>query len=686
MSARRRYHLECGDAVAVHAQKSNYLSFTLDLGQIAEPTRFWNPDGSGETVGQRRSFDFTRKKLINLTRALAPAYMRIGGTEADRCHYALDHTSATQAPPPPPHPYGSTLTAAHLEAMAAFARATGVEVMLTVNAGWALRGPDGGAWDSRDARALMRFLASRGHAEVFSVYELGNEPNAWPLFHKGLSVSPEQYAHDLKELQGARDDEAPHARIAAPSTAFWPTLGEVPAHHASAILRALGLVALWPVDLILGKTRVAPRPPAEYLQRVLTAAARLDAIPEIVTWHFYPSLSTRSKLAAHRSTAAMIGVVAAAAAVAAACGLTHELRSAGGVKMAASSPPWSSAILHAVLLLVATCVALVCAALQLVVRPCSAARLRDPQTLDTVLRWGDQVRGIVVEASGGLTLDPIGKTASGEVPVLAERHREEQRKVPAVWLGETGSAQVGGQPGVSGTWAATLWWLDQLGAVARLGHSAQCRQTLVGADYGLLDEATLEPTPEFWASVIFRRLMGESPWQVRTVESSLINGGADGEETRGHAAPLPSTLRVYCHSKHGGAPAGREPCCYLAINLGTDAVNMQFPTMATRAHMDMDAEVWLLESGASDGRTLTINGLRPATEPDGFVPKIPGVRLATGNVELPAGSAAFVRADLRHQRRGRLGHQGPNSGADGEHYAAGAHPARQSRSPARRRR
>ena len=103
---------------------------------------------------------------------------------------------------------------------------------------------------------------------------------------------------------GPRDDEAPHARIAAPSTAFWPTLGEVPAHHASAILRALGLVALWPVDLILGKTRVAPRPPAEYLQRVLTAAARLDAIPEIVTWHFYPSLSTRSKLAAHRSTAA----------------------------------------------------------------------------------------------------------------------------------------------------------------------------------------------------------------------------------------------------------------------------------------------------------------------------------------------------------------------------------------------
>ena len=39
------------------------------------------------------------------------------------------------------------------------------------------------------ASALMRFVARGGHP--FWVWELGNEPNAWPMFHRGLFISPE---------------------------------------------------------------------------------------------------------------------------------------------------------------------------------------------------------------------------------------------------------------------------------------------------------------------------------------------------------------------------------------------------------------------------------------------------------------------------------------------------------------
>ena len=74
---------------AVSEVDERYLSFCIDLGQIAEPTRFWNPDGSGETTG-RPSYDFGRVRLRNLARALAPALLRIGGTEADRAYYALE--------------------------------------------------------------------------------------------------------------------------------------------------------------------------------------------------------------------------------------------------------------------------------------------------------------------------------------------------------------------------------------------------------------------------------------------------------------------------------------------------------------------------------------------------------------------------------------------------------------------
>ena len=135
---------------AVSEVDERYLSFCIDLGQIAEPTRFWNPDGSGETTG-RPSYDFGRVRLRNLARALAPALLRIGGTEADRAFYALD--GAPPARPPPP--YCSVLTAAHVDAVGAFAKACGLQIMFAVNAGWGARDNTNGPWEAAQARARL---------------------------------------------------------------------------------------------------------------------------------------------------------------------------------------------------------------------------------------------------------------------------------------------------------------------------------------------------------------------------------------------------------------------------------------------------------------------------------------------------------------------------------------------------
>lgn len=174
-------------AAPVFEVSERYLSFCVDLGQIAEPTRFWNPDGSGETIGERPSFDFRNARLRNLCRALAPAYLRIGGTEADRVFYALseageplEHTPLV----PPPH-YGSVLTPSHLRGLGAFANAVGLDISFALNAGWGPRAgslvrEDGSAsaWRSVQARALMRFAAAE--AIPIRVWELGNEPNVRP--------------------------------------------------------------------------------------------------------------------------------------------------------------------------------------------------------------------------------------------------------------------------------------------------------------------------------------------------------------------------------------------------------------------------------------------------------------------------------------------------------------------------
>lgn len=522
-------------AVAVTASKDaiaeldeRYLSVCLDLGQVAEPTRFWNPDGTGEIV-DCATFDFDRPVLRNMTAALAPAFLRIGGTEADRVHYALDPSE----PIAPPKPFKSTLTAAHLDAIGDFATATGLDVCFTLNAGWGAR-TSSGEWTSDRARALMRYVKRRRHP--FTVFELGNEPNAYPLFHNGLVVEPETYAADVRELARLRDDECPAARIAAPSTAWWPNLGEV------------DTLVFWP-----------PRRIKRYLARVLGALDKGVAAPrlDIVTWHYYPGLSTRSALAKYRDTVAYAAAALVAASASAVAGIVDVGRTAATA--------------------LALCAVLVTALATLVrraVRPVSAASLRQPANLDTAVELGQQVLSLV---------------RGSEVSAKA-----------AVWLGETGSAQVGGEPEVSGRWATALWWLDQLGALALVGHQVQCRQTLSGSDYGLIDAAggKLTGTPDYWASVLWKRLMGPQVLKVS-------------------APGAPSTLRIYCHrppKSFGGASS--RSSVFLAINLGP---------LPEELDVGGPAIVWVLSGARPDARTVTINGQLAETNADGTVPELPGM-------------------------------------------------------------
>ena len=208
-----------------------------------------------------------------------------------------------------------------------------------------------------------------------------------------------------------------------------------------------------------------------------------------------------------------------------------------------------------------------------------------------------------------------------------------------MWLGETGSAQAGGQAGVSGRWAGALWWLDQLASLSTIGHEVQCRQTLSGSDYGLLSETTLEPTPEFWVFVLWRRLMGTR------VYAAVAEGA-------------PSTLRTYCHSDGGataaqtatsrragrrGASAARS--CLL-INLGDSALTVHLGGWVGAALPR--AQVWMLEARSLDAAQLTINGVVPATlDEDGTIPDLHGVEgAADGTLTVGPKAAAFVRLSV----------------------------------------
>ena len=76
-----------------------------------------------------------------------------------------------------------------------------------------------------------------------------------------------------------------------------------------------------------------------------------------------------------------------------------------------------------------------------------------------------------------------------------------------IWLTETGETACGGDP-----WAASFLdsfrYVDQLGRLAKGGVQVVMHNTLAASDYGLLDETTYEPRPNYWAALLWRRLMG----------------------------------------------------------------------------------------------------------------------------------------------------------------------------------
>lgn len=129
---------------------------------------------------------------------------------------------------------------------------------------------------------------------------------------------------------------------------------------------------------------------------------------------------------------------------------------------------------------------------------------------------------------------------------LAGRMRHLRRTYGAgeVWLSETGNALFGGEPGVSDRFVGSLWWLDHLGTMAAAGMSGLVRQALVGGEYGLLEQAGLRPRPDFWCSLLWKKVIGNevyTPLRLGRFLTVYRHNRADGRE--GWSALVVNTSR-----------------------------------------------------------------------------------------------------------------------------------------------
>ena len=120
-------------------------------------------------------------------------------------------------------------------------------------------------------------------------------------------------------------------------------------------------------------------------------------------------------------------------------------------------------------------------------------------------RCSHEVQSAAAREQNALSEGRLSKAGRVERIYADLRDRFEPGK--PLWITETAAAYCGGNP-----WDATFLdsfrYLDQLGRMAQRGVQIVMHNTLAASDYGLLNETNFAPRPDYWAALLWRRLMG----------------------------------------------------------------------------------------------------------------------------------------------------------------------------------
>uniref|UniRef100_A0A8I3VW79 Heparanase n=1 Tax=Callithrix jacchus TaxID=9483 RepID=A0A8I3VW79_CALJA len=233
--------------------------------------------------------------------------------------------------------------------------------------------------------------------------------------------------------------------------------------------------------------------------------------------------------------------------------------------------------------------------------------------------------------AGGEVVDSVtwhhyylnGRTATKE-DFLNPEVVESTRPGKKVWLGETSSAYGGGAPLLSDTFAAGFMWLDKLGLSARMGIEVVMRQVFFGAgNYHLVDE-NFDPLPDYWLSLLFKKLVG----------TKVLMASVKGP-TRGN-------LRVYLHCTNINNPRYKEGDLTLyAINLHNVTKYLRLP----HPFFNKQVDKYLLRPLGPDGllsKSVQLNGQTLKMVDDQTLPPLMEKTLRPGSsLGLPAFSYSF---------------------------------------------
>lgn len=214
-----------------------------------------------------------------------------------------------------------------------------------------------------------------------------------------------------------------------------------------------------------------------------------------------------------------------------------------------------------------------------------------------------------------LTAEWLDRTNLGQTFYASLRDKYAPGK--PMWLTETAEAACGGDQ-FAGQFVDTFRYLNQLGTLAQKDVKVVMHNTLAASDYGLLNEDSLEPRPDYWAALLWKRTMG----------AAVLDPGV----------PKNQALRMYAHCSQGGKGA----VTVLALNAST--ANDQVITLP------LPAERFTLSAPVLTSSKVLVNGAEPAVASDGTVRPLKPEPVKAGPVRLAPASVTFlILPDARNQ-------------------------------------
>jgi heparanase 1 len=186
-------------------------------------------------------------------------------------------------------------------------------------------------------------------------------------------------------------------------------------------------------------------------------------------------------------------------------------------------------------------------------------------------------------------------------------------------------------------------YLDSLGILAQRKHTAFCRQTLTGGNYGLLNTTTQEsarpvtvsapvcampgwmlvidhacalcdpvcvfrPNPDYYALLLFNRLMGQTVLNVTT-----------------DAIPGQDFLRAYAHCAPASVRSQAGDVTVLLINVNNATaydIVLEASGGGGGSWSSLARHEYVMSAPALDSQSVALNGVELHSTPDGNVPPL----------------------------------------------------------------